>query len=206
MRPNDDIPTILRYALGVVFLVVIVATAVYAISSAGAKVYTADSRLVVTAGLGLDPTGGDVLTAPRIAQTYGTLARTGPVLRDVITQVGLPYSPTELDLHLRVTTDPNTPFIIIEVTDESPTRAEGIANAFADILAAKATIPATATDPKQTILEIVERAVVPDEPSGPRVLLNTLLAAAATLVLALVAVSAVAYLRADWLDKRASGG
>lgn len=198
MPTTDSIRTILLYALAIIAVVVVVATSVFAISSLATKSYTAQSQLVVTAGLGLDPSGsGDVLTAPRIAQTYGTLARTRPILLEVIKLLDLPYSTEELDAVLRVTTDATAPFITIAATDAEPARAQMTANALADILVREGTIAASTGTPDRAILAIIERATVPNEPSGPRVLFNTLLAAAVTLVLALVAGAVVAYFR-DW--------
>lgn len=194
---NDGILVIRRYGLAVVVLVAIAAAAAFALSSASAKVYTAEAQLVVVAGLGLDPTGGDILTAPRIAQTYGTMARTRPVLSEVIAQLDLPYTTEELERRLRVATDPSSPFVTIAATDESAIRAELTANALADILVDRSTVATPAGEPETTILEIVERAEVPLEPSGPRVLFNTALAAAVAFVLALTALSVMAYLRGE---------
>lgn len=195
MKSNYDIRNILAQLFLVAVAVAVSAAGAFAISSIADKTYTAEAQVVVTAGLGTSTTGnGDILTAPRIGQTYATLALTRPVLLEVIRRAELPYDPEELSRHLRVSADPASPFISIAATDGSPTRAEETANALADILIEKATVPPTATDAGQEILAIVERAIVPEDPSGPRVLFNTVLAAATAFVLALTIVASIAYL------------
>ena len=103
-----------------------------------------------------------------------------------------------------MTADPATPFITIAATDENPAHAQWIANAINDILVDRATVPAAGTTPEKLILETVERATMPSEPSGPRVLFNTVLAAAVTFVLAATAVAMVVYVRGDRTPKEAT--
>lgn len=194
MSLTDRLVKYLESAIVVLGLVALVAVVAFIVSSAGTKTYTGQARLVVIAGLGLDRSA-DILTAPRIAQTYGTLALTTPVLAKVISTLDLDDSTEDLQLRLRVTTEPTTPFITIEATDERPANAQQIANAIADILVDRSTVPAVGTTPEAAILNIVERATLPVEPSGPRVLFNTVLAAAVTFVLATTVVAGVAYLR-----------
>ena len=74
-----------RSVLIVAALVFSATLAAYAVTSLAQKVYTAESMLIVSAGLGTDPTvNGDVLNAPRIAQTYASLATTRLILSQVI--------------------------------------------------------------------------------------------------------------------------
>ncbi len=187
-----------KYLFLVITAVVVSSAVVFVVSSSSEKVYTAEARLVVTAGLGTDGTGTDnVLAAPRVGQTYAVLATTRPVLIDVIRLARLPYDPVELLLRLSVTANLDTPFLVISMTDESPTRAAATANALADVLVETATIPPTGDATGQQLLAIIERADVPDDPSGPRVLFSTALGAAAAFVAALVILAVVAYVRRD---------
>jgi capsular polysaccharide biosynthesis protein len=187
-----------RYLLVVLLGVAAAAALGFLISSTGERVYTAEARVVVTAALGSNGRGADnVLAAPSIGQTYAVLATTRPVLLDVIERAGLSYDPAELLLRLSVTASPETPFVVIEMSDPSPATAARTANAVADILVELASTPATGEVAAQDLLSIVERAVVPNDPSGPRVLFNTILAAAAALVAGLAALSVGAYLRDD---------
>ena len=142
------------------------AEAAFVISSLADKTYTAEAQVVVTAGLGTDARNGDVLTAPRIGQTYATLAMTRPVLLEVIRRADLPYDRRTRAARARLGR-PGSPFIVIAATDRNPNRAEQTANALAHVLVERATVLTTPGSAEVTILEIVERAVVPDEPSGP---------------------------------------
>jgi capsular polysaccharide biosynthesis protein len=207
LSPAYDTRGLRRQLLVVPVVVFLAAIAAFGITSVAQKVYTAEAMLVVSAGLGTDTAGNaDVLTAPRIAQTYASLATTRSVLSKVITAASLTTDPAELNRLLRVSADPASPFIAISVTDPDPARAEVTANALADILVTEATIPASSSGPEQPILEVVERAIVPDAPSGPRVLFNTLLAAATALVLAVVGIATAAYYRGLRVVKPARTG
>jgi len=195
----DGVGFLLRAGLAVVVLVALGATAAFGVSSMAPKVYTAEAQLVVTAGLGLDPTG-DVITAPRLAQTYGTMALTRPVIQKVISDLELPYTTEDLLRQVRVATDASSPFISVAVTNASAVRAELTANALADFLVELWKVSGDSGEPDETVLAIVERAVVPLEPSGPRVLFNTIIAAAVTFVLAVAALAAIAYIRSERRD------
>jgi capsular polysaccharide biosynthesis protein len=187
-----------QYLLLIVVIVAVASVLVFLISSSSTRVYTAEARLVVTAGLGADGTGTDnVLAAPRVGQTYAVMATTRPVLLNVIREAGLPYDPAELARRLTVTADLDMPFLEISMTDESPTRASTTVNALADVLVEMATVPPSADAAGRGLLSVVQRAAVPDEPSGPRVLFSTALGATTALVAGLVILAVVAYVRRD---------
>lgn len=189
-----------KAAIGIVAAVVAAMATAYFISSQSPRVYTADARLVVTAGLGLSPTDA-VLEAPQLGQTYAVLATTRPVLLDVIQRTGLAYDPAELASRLSVTADVDTPFMTVSMTDEVPEDAATIANAVAEILVERGAIPASGTGaaatPAGKLLAVVELATIPDGPSGPRTAYNTMLAGAAVLLGGLLLVAGRAYLRND---------
>ena len=75
-----------------------------------------------------------------------------------------------------------------------------------------ATIPATPAAvgvlavAEQELLAIVERAIVPTEPSGPRVLFTTILSGVAAGIVALLLISAFAYLRGGPTDRPRADG
>jgi capsular polysaccharide biosynthesis protein len=187
-----------KAAVGIAAAVIASMAVAFVISGQTARTYTADARLVVTAGLGLNANGTDnVLEAPRLAQTYAVLALTRPVLLDVIQQADLPYEPDELGSRLDVTASLDNPFLTISMTDQDAVRAATVANTLAEVLVKRATVaPAGGGQaPLGSLLALVETATVPREPSGPRVAYNTLLAGMAVLVGGLAAVAGLAYLR-----------
>ena len=187
-----------RYLFFIIGAVLLVGVIAFFVSNSSEKTYSAESRLVVTAGLGTDGTGTDnVLAAPRVGQTYAVLATTRPVLQSVIDRAKLPYDPVELMRHLTVTANLDTPFVVVTMSDKDPQVAAGAANALGDVLVEMSKVAPTDAAPGRDLLAIVERASVPSDASGPRVLFNTLLAAVAALVIALVIVALVATLRRD---------
>lgn len=204
MNSKHDVRTIVSLSLLVGMAVLISAGVAYTVTSLAEDTYTAEAQVVVSAGLGTT-TNGDVLTAPRIGQTYAALAMTRPILLQVIARADVPYDPVELARHVRVSADPVSPFIVINATDTIPSRAQQTANALADILIERATV-SDAGAAEQPILEIVERAVVPQEPSGPRVLFNTAMAAATALVLGIVIVALFVYLGGERTARQTSDG
>lgn len=188
-----------RAAIGIIALVVASMAVAYVTSSQSTRLYSADARLVVTSGLGSSGSSDAVLVAPSLGQTYAIVATTRPVLLDVIQQLGLLYDADELRSRLSVTGDASVPFLTITMTDEVPERAATVANALAETLVERATVPPTgigdSTVPSRRLLEVLELATVPADPSAPRVLFNTLLAGAAALIAALALVAGMAYRR-----------
>ena len=137
--------------------------------------------------------------APSVGQSYAELATTRPVLLDVIDRTQLPYGADELGSRLRVLANPIIPFLTVSMTDEDPQRAARVANALAEILVERATIQATdpgdGTQQAKNLLEVVELATVPQSYSSPRVLYDTAMAGAATLVIMLALVAGLTYVR-----------
>lgn len=188
-------------AVGTLIAVAVSVAIAFVLSSQGVKKYTAESRLVVTAGLGLSGTSVDLTMAPTVGQTYAELATTRPILQEVIDRTQVPYDTQDLTSRIKVMADPIVPFLTITMTDEVPDRAALVANALADILVQRATIPVAAdgSNPpgERNLLAEVEQATAPQTPSSPRVLYDSAMAGAATLVVMLVLLAGLAYLRAD---------
>jgi capsular polysaccharide biosynthesis protein len=192
------------YKFGILAAVVVTALIVFLVTNSSPKVYTAESRLVVTAGLGSDGSDtDDVEAAPRLGQTYAVLAGTRPILQEVIDRAELPYDVAELSPRVSTVASLDTPFLSITVEDGDPELAALTANTMAEVLVERGTIaavPATENDPGRPeirLLAAVEEATVPDDPSAPRVLFSTALSAAAALAACLVLLALVVYIRAD---------
>ncbi len=157
--------------------------------------YEAQASIVVEAGLG---SGGastdDILTAPRIGQTYAGLGTTRPVLEGLIGELDLPYTVPDLAARLSVNAEFDSPFIAIIARDEDPVRAAAIANGLAGALVELSSrLPEGGTTP-EALLSIVEPAEIPDDPASPRVVFNTVLAAGAAFALTIALLSVLAYL------------
>lgn len=196
-----------KYALLLILVVFISTAFAFVYTSNMTKVYTAESRLVVTAGLGTSgASAGNLELAPRVGMTYAILATTRPILIQTIERAKLPFDPEELLRHLSVAASPDAPFLGITATDESPDRAAAIANALADVLIEIASAPPTGAEPTQSILAVVEAATSPNDPSSPRVLLTTILAGAVALIISLLILGLWVYLREDPAIKRTTNG
>ncbi len=159
--------------------------------------YEAQAQIVVEAGLGTGGANTDaVLTAPRIGQTYAGLGTTRPVLEKLVAQLDLPYSVPDLASRLSVNAQFDSPFITVLARDSNPSRAAAIANGLAKALVELSAEPAAgdATAPPAALLSVIEPAEIPNDPSSPRVLFNTVLAAAAAFALSAALLSVLAYL------------
>lgn len=192
------------YKFGIVAAVVVTALVVFVVTSGSPKVYTAESRLVVIAGLGSDGSDtDDVQGAPTLGQTYAVLAGTRPVFQEVIDRADLPYDVDGLGRNVTTVASLDTPFMTITVDDGDPRRAALIADTMAEVLVERATIPAippTADDegrPEVNLLATVESATIPDDPSAPRVMFSTVLSGAVALAACLVLLALKVYIRAD---------
>lgn len=190
------------YKVGILAAVVITAVIVFLGTNSSPAVYTAQARMVVTAGLGSDGSNtDDVQGAPRLGQTYAVLAGTRPVLEDVIDRAELSFEADELGARVTTVASLDTPFMTITVGDGDPAVAALIANTMADVLVERATIPAipasgdVAGRPEIILLATVEDAGIPDDPSAPRVLFSTALSGAAALAACLVLLALMGYVR-----------
>ena len=170
------------------------AVVVFLISSALPKSYEAEASIVVTAGLGTSASTDDILTAPRVGQTYAGIATTRPVLETLVADLNLPYNVTELQQHLSVDAQFDSPFITVVARDGDPERAAAIANGLATALAKLSKQPPSPGAVAVPLLAVVEPAEVPTDPSSPRVLLNTALAAIAAFAITVALLSVLAYL------------
>ena len=116
-------------------------------------------------------------------KSYPTLATTETVLKPVIAKLNLDMSVKELGSRLSVTNPSNTAFVNITATagaaDQSATIANAVADSLSDIVEHDLYAKGVASP---ITLTVVQRAVVPQEPSAP----NKKLCIAAGLVLGLI--------------------
>jgi polysaccharide biosynthesis transport protein len=167
----------------------VAAGAAFALSTLLPKEYEAEAGILVGS---LTDTSTDQLAAYRqLAQTYVEVATSDPVLERVITKLKLSVDPRDLAERLDVRTPAGQPILRIKASGTSPAAAADLANAVAEEIKSLARIPGTVT----SLATIFQPASVPDEPATPRVLLNTVIAAALGLAfgigLALVLANAV---------------
>ena len=181
----------LRSKIGLIVLMAVVAgAAAFIVSSLLPKSYNAEARVLV--GSLTDSNYDQLLAYGQLAQTYAQLAGTTPVLLGVIDQLGLDMSPETLAQRLDVRAPTGLSIIRIQATGTSPEQAAELANAVASQIA---TIAKQAPPASGSLASIVQQAAPPASASAPRVLLNTVVAAALGLALGVIVALIPAYRR-----------
>jgi succinoglycan biosynthesis transport protein ExoP len=123
----------------------------------------------------------DVLTSERLTQTYAQLIDQRPVVQAVIDELDLPYSREQLSGMMSVRAVTDTQLLKLSVENADPLLASDIANTAASVFIDQNTANKLS---RPGDVSIVEAATEPSSPIKPNVMLNTLLAAAAGLLIA----------------------
>jgi len=184
---------ILRLRLWMIIVFPIVAALAAAmVSLALPAVYDAQVVLLVRPAQPLASTDPSVaaLTSDQISRTYATLMTERPLLETVSADLGLNIKPVDLAKKIKVTPEPNTTILDVNVQDTDPTLARDLANRLvADfIVQVKQIQQQEAQTPNARSgdnLVVVSPAILPDRPVSPNVPLNVSIAFAAGLLLAL---------------------
>lgn len=181
---------LVRFHWVVLLLVTIVGmTAGYGLSSLRDTEYTASADVFVVADSRRD--ANDINQAATYsrdqAQNFAEVATKALVLRPVVEDGDLGLSLDEVQSRVSTSVPLNTSMISITATDTSAARAAEIANRVALSLSMAITrLVPERNGRAQVEVQSVERASVPEAPSGPPVALLTLLGGMVALALALV--------------------
>lgn len=164
----------IRTKVGLVVLLTLVAAgAAFLVSSMLPKSYTAESKVLV--GSLTDSNIDQLMGFGQLAQTYAQLATTTPLLAAVIDDLDLTVTTVELARDLNVRTPVGLSIIQIEASAPTAAGATALADAVAEQITELSRQPAPTVG---NLATIVQPAQVPASPSSPRILLNTLVAAA----------------------------
>jgi polysaccharide biosynthesis transport protein len=175
----------LRAHVRLIALIVLTASlSAFAISSSLAPVYEANVRLLVgQASPSGNPDYNLLLASQRLSQTYAELAVMRPTAERVKAKLGLSKPVDDILKDVIAAAEPDSLFVNIRAKAGTPQDAAALANAFADaVIAASPRIFVDTTATAKDLLTIVEPAVPPVDRAGPRVGLNTLIAAIAALL------------------------
>lgn len=195
---------ILRRRLWMILICpILAALAAGIVSFALPPVYEAQAVLLVrpTQPLGSsDPTVA-ALTSDQISGTYASLMTERPLLESVSADLGLRIRPQDLAKKIKVTPEPNTTILDVNVQDTDPALARDIANRLvADFIVQvklmqqlETQLPNARTGDN---LIVVSPATLPDKPVSPKIPLNVAIGFAAGLLVAL----GIAFLQ-DYLDQ-----
>ena len=133
----------------------------------------------------------DIQLGSELTTDFTMLATSRPTLEKVIDELGLSCSPNELQSMVSVSNPADTRILKFDVTSPDPGQAADISNALAN-----ATADAVADIMNTDRPSLVEKAEVPDAPSSPNLMKNTMMGALCGLVLA-VAVVIIRFLMDD---------
>ena len=139
--------------------------------------YTASTKLFISVSTNgrdvADLSSGSTFTQQRV-KSYADIVTSAAVLDEVIGELHLPYTTTELAQEITADSPLDTVLLQVSVTDTAPTRAAGIANALATafprFVDALETPRNGTTSPVK--VSVTQPADVPEAPVSPKVPLN----------------------------------
>ena len=134
-------------------------------------------------------TGDEYTVSQKLAVTYGEIIKSRTVLDEVIDSLGLDMTYDELVSKISVSPVGDTQIISIKVQDTNPKKAMDIANA----------IPKVFTKEVQRITkangaEVIDTAVLPENPIKPNKLMNVAIATVLGLMISLFVVFLLEYM------------
>jgi succinoglycan biosynthesis transport protein ExoP len=182
---------ILRRSLWILILCPLVSAVVAGgVSTQLRPVYEAHVALLVRPAQVLPvDTGVAAVTSDQISRTYAQLMVQRPLLEEVIKDLNLNTTSDKVAKQVRVTPQPNTTILDVAASSTNPQLARDVANTLVnDFITQMKDIQSQEQTQQnsrpQDNLVVVSPAVTPDKPVSPNILLNTLLAAAAGLLVA----------------------
>jgi receptor protein-tyrosine kinase len=178
-------------------IMLVAAVAAYLVSGTIPKSFESQSTLLVGQALtSSSPDINQLLASQRLSQTYADLATTRGVATAVQRQLGLEIPVDDLIASTTSEAPRDSLFIIITARSGDPIEAARIANAFAAELIERSpqVVISTPGSPATNLLTVVDAAIPPRDPAGPRVLLNTALAGILGLLIGLALILLVEYL------------
>ncbi|MEZ0491229.1 YveK family protein [Kineococcus sp. TBRC 1896] len=169
-------------AVGIVVLAIVLGAAVTALLP---RTYAAESKVLLRpAPEGTVPAAEAVALATAQVDTYAALATTPTVLDPAIDAAGVDTDSATLAEDTSATPVPKTTIITITVSAGQAREAAELSNAVAENLLTQVGTQSTVAGQAVMTGEVVERPLVPEAPTSPRLLLNLLAAAAVGLAVA----------------------
>lgn len=149
-------------------------------------VYTSESTLYVynsesrpTNSL----TSGDLTVARNMVSTYVVLLKSDSVLNEVARITNFGYTPAQIRKMIKASAENNTEVMKVTVENTNPVHAQVLTNTLIDVGAEK-----IVKVMKAGSVEIIDSAKLPIKPSGPNILLNTVIGAMLGAMLSVMAV------------------
>ncbi len=156
--------------------------------------YTASSEIYILTKTTTVTSLADIQMGAQITSDFAVLAKSRPVVENVIKELHLDYTYEEVVSMISTENPSDTRILRINVQNADAELAKELANTFAEETAERVAYIMTTDKPK-----VVEEAVTPKQPSSPSVGKNTVLGGLLGMVLAM-AVITVLYLMNDTIQ------
>lgn len=190
-----EVFTILKKRMWIIAII----TSVFVVVSIGLSffilkpVYEANTTLIVNTDTDKKKddilTGDQVIVTEKLAITYGEIIKSRTVLEPIIKDLGLNMTYDELYECVQVAPVKNTQIINISVSSKVPKQARDIANAIPTVFKGE-----VKRITKANGIEVIDRAITPDDPIKPKKLLNVSISAVLGVMVGLFVVFLIEYL------------
>ncbi|MGE9963616.1 YveK family protein [Fusicatenibacter saccharivorans] len=156
--------------------------------------YSASSQIYILTKTTSVTSLADIQMGAQLTVDFEVLAKSRPVVEEVIDELNLDYTYEELVEMITTQNPSDTRILKMTVENEDPNLAKEIANAMAEVTAERVAYIMTTDKPK-----IVEEAVTPEKPSSPSTVKNTALGGILGAVLAM-GIIVIIYLMNDTIQ------
>ena len=156
--------------------------------------YSASSQIYILTKTTSVTSLADIQMGAQLTVDFEVLAKSRPVVEEVIDELNLDYTYEELVEMITTQNPSDTRILKMTVENEDPNLAKEIANAMAEVTAERVAYIMTTDKPK-----IVDAAVTPEKPSSPSWVKNTALGGILGAVLAM-GIIVIIYLMNDTIQ------
>lgn len=156
--------------------------------------YSASSQIYILTKTTSVTSLADIQMGAQLTVDFEVLAKSRPVVEEVIDELNLDYTYEELVGMITTQNPSDTRILKMTVENEDPNLAKEIANAMAEVTAERVAYIMNTDKPK-----IVEEAVTPEKPSSPSTVKNTALGGILGAVLAM-GIIVIIYLMNDTIQ------
>ena len=156
-------------------------------------VYEANTTLIVNTEQSKETnnmiTGDQLNVTQKLTLTYGEIIKSRAVLDSVIKKLDLNMEYNELEKAINVSPVKDTQIMSVTVQDTNPKRARDIANAIPNVFTKE-----VKRITKANSVEVIDKAIVPENPIKPNKVMNILIAAVLGIMIGLFIVFILEYM------------
>lgn len=156
-------------------------------------VYEANTTLIVNTEQSKETnnmiTGDQLNVTQKLTLTYGEIIKSRAVLDSVIKKLDLNMEYNELEKTITVSPVKDTQIMSVTVQDTNPKRARDIANAIPNVFTKE-----VKRITKANSVEVIDKAIVPENPIKPNKVMNILIAAVLGIMIGLFIVFILEYM------------